>query len=44
MKVTEEEEINRLVEMTPPLPEDFKSWCEKQMKRPLIYYQRKASN
>lgn len=42
MKVTEEEEINRLVEMTPPLPEDFKSWCEKQMKRPLIYYRRKG--
>ena len=40
MKVAEEEEINRLVEMTPPLPEDFKSWCEKQMKRPLIYYRR----
>lgn len=42
MKVTEKEEINRLVEMTPPLPEDFKSWCEKQMKRPLIYYRRKG--
>ena len=42
MKVTEEEEINRLQEMTPPLPEDFKSWCEKQMKRPLIYYSRKG--
>lgn len=40
MKLTEEEEINRLVEMTPPLPEDFKPWCEKQMKRPLIYYRR----
>ncbi len=40
MKATEEEEINRLVEMTPPLPEDFKPWCEKQMKRPLIYYRR----
>lgn len=40
MKVTEEKEINRLVKMTPPLPEDFKSWCEKQMKRPLIYYRR----
>lgn len=42
MKGTEEEEINRLVEMTPPLPEDFKSWCENQMKRPLIYYRRKG--
>ena len=42
MKGTEEEEINRLVEMTPPLPEDFKPWCEKQMKRPLIYYRRKG--
>lgn len=42
MKVTEEEEINRLVKMTPPLPEDFKPWCEKQMKRPLIYYRRKG--
>lgn len=42
MKLTEEEEINRLVEMTPPLPEDFKPWCEKQMKRPLIYYRRKG--
>ena len=42
MKVTEEEEIKRLVEITPPLPEDFKPWCEKQMKRPLIYYRRKG--
>ena len=42
MKAAEEEEIKRLVEMTPPLPEDFRSWCKKQMKRPLIYYRRKG--
>ncbi len=34
------EEINRLIALTPDLPEDFEGWCEKQMKRPLIYYKR----
>lgn len=43
MKMTAEEEIKRLVDMTPELPEDFNAWCEKQMKRPLIYYRRKKN-
>ena len=40
MKKDTQEEIKRLVAMTPALPEDFEQWCEKQMKRPLIYYKR----
>lgn len=38
-----QEEIDRLVALTPDLPEDFESWCEKQMKRPLIYYHRSGN-
>ncbi len=38
-----QEEIDRLVALTPDLPEDFERWCEKQMKRPLIYYHRSGN-
>lgn len=40
MSKDNQEEINRLIALTPDLPEDFEGWCEKQMKRPLIYYKR----
>lgn len=38
-----QKEIDQLVTMTPELPEDFESWCGKQMKRPLIYYHRNGN-
>ena len=38
-----QEEIDRLIALTPELPADFRNWCEKQMKRPLIYYHRNGN-
>ena len=42
MAKDEQKEIDRLIKMTPELPEGFEKWCERKMKRPLIYYKRKG--